>query len=90
VDALKIDRSFLAEDDQTDPAAMLRAITGLAHSLDLAVVAEGIERGDQWQLLCDVGVDLVQGFLIAPPVPASEASALFSRFICPAPPLSHV
>jgi EAL domain-containing protein (putative c-di-GMP-specific phosphodiesterase class I) len=89
VDCLKIDRSFLAEEDECDSAAMLKAITGLAHSLKLGVVAEGIETTEQWHLLCDIGVDLVQGYLIAPPVPAAAASILLNGFTCPAISPSH-
>ncbi|HUS04974.1 MAG TPA: EAL domain-containing protein [Bryobacteraceae bacterium] len=77
VDALKIDRSFLAEESNANARPMLSAITGLAHSLHLDVVAEGVETREQWCLLKEIGVDFMQGFLIGRPAPARRAARLF-------------
>jgi EAL domain-containing protein (putative c-di-GMP-specific phosphodiesterase class I) len=73
VDALKIDRSFVQHmsADKTD-AAIVRAIVGLGHELGLRVVAEGVEDGDTWDLLLDLGCDAAQGFYLSPPLPAEE------------------
>ena len=67
VDVLKIDRSFLEDVKSRSATAVLQAITALAHSLGLNVVAEGIERHDQLQVLRELGVDLAQGYYIERP-----------------------
>jgi len=70
VDAVKIDRSFIANLD-SDPRAekFLRAVIELAHTLDLKVVAEGVETEPQCALLAALGCDLAQGYLFARPRP---------------------
>lgn len=76
--ALKIDRSFI--DDVTEnpeDAAIVRAILAMAHSLNLKVVAEGVERENQLEFLQDAGCEEIQGFLISKPVPAADFAAKF-------------
>jgi diguanylate cyclase (GGDEF)-like protein len=70
VDAVKIDRSFIANLD-SDPRAekFLRAVIELAHTLDLRVVAEGVETQTQCDVLAALGCDLAQGYLFARPRP---------------------
>jgi diguanylate cyclase (GGDEF)-like protein len=73
IDELKIDRSFisrLGRDSQDD--AIVRAMIGLAHSLELSVVAEGVEAEAVWSRLRDLGCDQAQGYHLAPPLPASR------------------
>jgi len=74
--ALKIDRSFIdgVVEDAND-AAIAHAIIELAHSLHLAVVAEGVETPAQWQWLKEHGCDLAQGYLFGRPMPAAEVEA---------------
>lgn len=68
IDVLKIDRSFLNEvTSRREDAAIVSAILAMAASLDLAVVAEGIEEPDQLAFLSDAGCEMVQGFLLAKP-----------------------
>lgn len=76
-DKLKIDRSFLRE-LQTGPhsAAIIRAVIGLGHGLDLPVVAEGVETGDQLAFLSKEACDEIQGYLIGRPQPISEYADL--------------
>ncbi len=76
VDVLKLDRSFMADLDE-DPrsAEVVGAIVGLAHSLGLTALAEGVERPAQLAALADVGCDLAQGYLFARPQPADIALA---------------
>jgi diguanylate cyclase (GGDEF)-like protein len=77
IDDLKIDRSFLADvESSADSAAIVRAILALAGSLDLHVVAEGVETPGQLAFLHAHNCDTFQGFLYARPMPAAEAGAL--------------
>jgi diguanylate cyclase (GGDEF)-like protein/PAS domain S-box-containing protein len=69
IDTLKIDRSFVRDlTANTEDAAITSAIIALAHSLDLDVVAEGIETGDQDRLLKNLGCELGQGYLYSRPL----------------------
>jgi len=70
VDVLKIDKSFIDALDGSDPgsSALVIAIIGLARSLHLGVVAEGIEREDQLEQLIRFGCDYAQGYLLARPL----------------------
>jgi diguanylate cyclase (GGDEF)-like protein len=73
VSGVKIDRSFIA-DILTDPddLALSSAIIAMAHSVGMRVIAEGVETPEQLEILRDNGCDLVQGFLLARPLPADE------------------
>ncbi|WP_126443759.1 sensor domain-containing protein [Sulfuricystis multivorans] len=70
IDTLKIDRSFVKgiPDDEND-CAIARAIISLAHSLDLHVVAEGVETRMQLEFLSRLGCQEIQGYHFSPPVP---------------------
>jgi diguanylate cyclase (GGDEF)-like protein/PAS domain S-box-containing protein len=74
VDSLKIDRSFV-RDIATDPSdhAIVSAIVAMARSLNIQVVAEGIESWQQLEILRNMGCSLAQGFLFARPCSASDA-----------------
>ncbi|HEY2627567.1 MAG TPA: EAL domain-containing protein, partial [Usitatibacter sp.] len=80
LDALKIDRAFIA-DAITNPedAAITLAIINLGHSLGLKVVAEGVETEEQLLFLRRNGCDQMQGFLFSCAVSAGEAEALLAR-----------
>lgn len=71
IDAIKIDRGFLAAipGNEAD-AAIVRAIIRLAHGLKLQVVAEGVETAEQLAFLKDEGCELAQGFYLGRPVAA--------------------
>jgi diguanylate cyclase len=73
---VKIDRSFLAEiPDSPDACAMVVAILGLARSLGLDAVAEGVETRAQLEFLVREDCGFAQGFYLASPVPAGEIPA---------------
>ena len=71
VDTLKIDRSYIAGllDDSKD-AAIVSAMIALGQGLNLTVIAEGVETGDQLEALRRLGCDAYQGFLNSEPVAA--------------------
>jgi diguanylate cyclase (GGDEF)-like protein len=66
LDTLKVDRAFVNDITvDTDGAAIVRAIIGLGHNLNLKIVAEGVETPAQLEFLRDTGCDLVQGYLFS-------------------------
>ncbi len=79
LDWIKIDRS-LVHNCTTDRGslAVIRAIVEMAHGLGIRVVAEGIESGEQADVLEQEGCDMAQGFYIGRPVSAAGLSALVS------------
>ena len=79
VDRLKIDQCFV-RDITTNPsdAAIVRAIVSLGHSLDLEIVAEGVETFEQAALLRTEGCDEAQGFYFAEPMRPEELIAFVS------------
>jgi diguanylate cyclase (GGDEF)-like protein len=75
VDVLKIDRSFIADMASGGRSlAIVQSTVQLAHSLDLGVVAEGIEDRESARALREMKCDLAQGFYFASPEPAETAS----------------
>ncbi|WP_458377028.1 sensor domain-containing protein [Pseudomonas fluorescens] len=80
IDVLKIDRTFvdgLPSGEQD--AQIARAIIAMAHSLNLAVIAEGVETHEQLDFLREHGCDEVQGYLFGRPMPAGRFEAQFSN-----------
>lgn len=77
LDRVKIDRSFVATCLQTPQSlAVVQAIIGLAHSLDLEVVAEGIETMSQYHMLAGMGCEEIQGYLLSRPLSQHDASVM--------------
>ncbi|NEK87553.1 EAL domain-containing protein [Blastococcus saxobsidens] len=77
VDAIKIDQGFVA-DIGHDPsgAAIVAAVSDLAHALGLHVTAEGVERREQHDVVTGIGCELAQGFLYSRPLPAPDVRDL--------------
>jgi diguanylate cyclase (GGDEF)-like protein/PAS domain S-box-containing protein len=76
IDSIKIDRSFVA-DVPEDPGnvAITQAIIAMARTLQLTVIAEGVETAAQFNFLRSRGCDEVQGYYFSPPLPFPEATA---------------
>ena len=73
IDSLKIDRSFVADLLTSNRhRAIVTAIVGLGHSLDLEIVAEGVETTEQLEALRDLGCRSIQGYLMSEPRDAHE------------------
>jgi len=80
LDKLKLDQSFI-RDAEKNPGdvAITRAVITMAQSLELAVVAEGVETQAQLDLLLSLGCTMVQGFLLGRPLPAADTAALLRQ-----------
>ncbi|MDQ1818130.1 EAL domain-containing protein, partial [Massilia sp. CCM 9210] len=80
VDIIKIDRSFVADvPHDADDAAIIAGIIALAHSLRLEVVAEGVETQAQLDYLRAQRCDLLQGWYLAPAMPAEQFAELIIK-----------
>jgi len=78
IDTLKIDRSFVNNGTEGGQAeAILRAIIAMGQSLEMNILAEGIETEAQRQLLTGLGCHEAQGYLFGKPLPAAEVEVLF-------------
>ena len=80
VRAIKIDKSFISGLPQdTENAAITRAIIALAHGLKMVVVAEGVETDEQLLLLEQFGCDMVQGYYLGHPLPPDAIGAMLAE-----------
>jgi diguanylate cyclase (GGDEF)-like protein len=69
IDILKIDRSFIKDIEKNDNSiALVRAIITMAHNLNVEVVAEGVEKQEQYMLLKQMQCDYIQGYYFSKPV----------------------
>jgi len=70
---VKIDQAFVADVHRSrDCRLIIRGITDLAHGLGLIATAEGVETVEQLRAVQELGCDLVQGYLISPPMEPAE------------------
>ncbi len=80
VNTLKIDRSFVKDVCvNSDDAAITDAIIAMAHSLQLQVVAEGVEKQEQSHFLRERGCESAQGYLFSPPIDADKMTELLKQ-----------
>jgi len=80
VDKLKIDISFVRTmTHDTGKAAIVRAIIALGHSLDLDVIAEGVENEEQMEGLRKLHCDMIQGYIISKALPPADIETFFKR-----------
>ena len=82
VDALKIDRSFVATitEEPVGNDVIVRSTVALAHSLGLPVIAEGIECADQLKHLRSLGCEFGQGYLFSPALSAQDTRVLLESW----------
>ena len=77
---LKIDKSFIRDlPDHPDDVTIVKAILSLAHSLNLRVVAEGVESVQQYRFMRSHGCDEIQGYLYSPPLAPEECTRLLKE-----------
>jgi diguanylate cyclase (GGDEF)-like protein len=90
IDTLKIDRAFVRDmaADSND-AAIVRAIVGVAKSLGLMLVAEGIESEEQLDCLRKLGCECGQGFFVSPPLPAEVCRNMLRQLRAARPAVSE-
>jgi EAL domain-containing protein (putative c-di-GMP-specific phosphodiesterase class I) len=78
---VKIDQAFVADAPHSrDCRLIIQSVTDLAHGLGLTATAEGVETIDQLRLVRELGCDLVQGYLIAPPMDPAAMKSWVQKF----------
>ncbi|HEX5727582.1 MAG TPA: EAL domain-containing protein [Longimicrobiaceae bacterium] len=83
LDALKVDRSFVARlGVEPEAAQLVRTVATLAHNLELAVIAEGVETAAQLEELRALGCEFAQGFFFSPPLDPERMRALLEEDPC--------
>ena len=81
IDVLKIDQVFVRDIKiDHEAAALVKAIISMAHSLDMNVVAEGVEHQDQLDFLAANGCDMIQGYFFSKPVPVEELEHMLFKY----------
>src|SRR5205823_1166785 len=79
INTLKIDRSFISQMHSMENAEIVRTIITLARSLEMDVVAEGVETPDQLDQLRALGCDYAQGYIFSRPLVAEDATRLITH-----------
>lgn len=80
ISTVKIDQSFIQDlPDNKEDASIARAIIAMAHSLDLRVIAEGVENQQQFDFLRELDCDEIQGYLISKPLAAEDIVKIMKK-----------
>ena len=68
-DYVKIDRAYTGElkDEESDSRFFIGSLCSVAHSLDINVIAEGVETEQQWEILKELNLDAIQGYIVDRP-----------------------
>jgi EAL domain-containing protein (putative c-di-GMP-specific phosphodiesterase class I) len=86
IDTLKIDQSFVADlPEDREAVSITRAIIALGHSLQLEIIAEGVEKAGQVIFLRETGADILQGFHFSRAIPATDFRQLLAAGAYPLP-----
>jgi diguanylate cyclase (GGDEF)-like protein/PAS domain S-box-containing protein len=85
-DRIKIDRSFVMDViERPEARAVIRAVIGLGHSINMRITAEGVETQEQLDSISAKGCDEAQGYLISKPVGPQQVLALIAQFSAHSP-----
>jgi EAL domain-containing protein (putative c-di-GMP-specific phosphodiesterase class I) len=77
IDVVKVDRSFVDSIDKSpERLALIKGIVSIAQTLQMSVIAEGVETEEQYNLLAEIGCEYGQGYLMARPLDLAKAGAL--------------
>lgn len=80
IDTIKIDRSLLSKiENDRKTVAIIETLIKLAHTLELDVIAEGVEMQDQLDLLKTLNCDKIQGYFISKPIEREEFKKLLEQ-----------
>ena len=80
IDSLKIDRSFIQDiPGDAGNVAITQAVIGMAHSLRLTVIAEGVETREQFDFLRSHNCDEMQGYYFSKPLPEAQMTSLLEQ-----------
>lgn len=79
-DVVKIDRVFIAGlNSMPASRVIIKAAVGIAHDLNMTVIAEGVETRDQYEQLAELGCDACQGYYVSRPIPTDALEALLAE-----------
>jgi len=79
IDAVKVDRAFITNLEESDNRVIVKAIVAMAHSLKLKVIAEAVETESQLKILRELNCDEIQGNLFSTPLPADSFELLLAE-----------
>lgn len=80
IDVLKIDKSFISSCvDDKRVLAITKSIIDMSHELSISVIAEGVETYEEYKIMEDIRVDIIQGYLVSKPLKAEEALMMFNK-----------
>ena len=80
ISTLKIDRSIIANIDKYKNMVVLKSIVTLAKNLDFKTIAEGVETKEQFDIIAELGCDIIQGYYFSKPLPENEFEDLLKSF----------
>ena len=88
VQTLKIDQTFIKDiPEDRNSVAIVRSVVSLGKGRGLTVVAEGVEKQSQYEILCDLDCDVIQGFLVSRPLSPSKCTEWFESLVTNAQPV---